>query len=125
MRAFYVLRYRLGEGGSLVEYVGRELWENREAEVVRFVDGENRVLTFWLDSLSKVPVRTVWVHRDPKTRERIEEIETFGNYFARNGITMPRRIVRLQNGTRVFEAVIREAYYNLPHPDSLFLPPPG
>ncbi len=124
MRAFYILRYRLGEAGSLVEHAGREIWENREVDLVRFVDGENRVLTFWLDTSTRLPARTQWVHRDPKTRERIEEIETFGNYFTRNGIVTPRRIVRLRNGTRVFEAIIREAYYNLPHPDSLFQPPP-
>jgi hypothetical protein len=125
MRAFYVLRYRLGEEGSIVEYVGRDLWENREVEVVRFVDRENAVLTFSLDSSTALPARTTWVHRDPKTRERIEEVETFGNYFTRDGIATPRRTVRLRNGTRVFEAVIREVHFNVPHPDSLFVPPPG
>jgi outer membrane lipoprotein-sorting protein len=125
MRGFYVLRYRLGEEGSIVEYVSRDLWENREVDVVRFVDKENSVLTFWLDSSTALPARTVWVHRNPQTRERIEEVEVFGNYFNRNGIQTPRRVVRLRNGTRVFEAVIREARYNIPHPDSLFLPPPG
>ena len=124
MRAFHVLRYRLGEEGSLVEYVSRDILENREVDVVRFVDRENRVLTFSLDGSTHLPVRTVWVHRKPPTRERIEEIESFGNYFTRNGIATPRRIVRLRNGTRVFEAVIREAYYNLPQSDSLFQPPP-
>jgi len=125
MRAFYVLRYRLGEAGSIVEYVGRDLWESREVEVVRFVDKENNVLTFSLESSTALPARTTWVHRDAKTRERIEEVETFGNYFTRDGIATPRRTVRLRNGTRVFEAVIREAHFNVPHPDSLFVPPPG
>jgi len=124
MRAFYVLRYRLGEEGSIVEYVDRDIWENREVEIVRFVDKENNVLQFSLDSLNGLPVRTTWVHRDPKTRERIEEVETFGNYFARGGIQTPRRTRRLRNGTRVFEVVIRDAHFNIPHPDSLFVPPP-
>lgn len=125
MRAFYVLRYRLGEEGSIVEYVNRDLWENREVDVVRFVDKDNDVLEFSLDSSTALPARTTWVHRDAKTRERIEEVETFGNYFTRDGIVTPRRTVRLRNGTRVFEAVIREAHFNMPHPDSLFVPPPG
>jgi hypothetical protein len=125
MRAFYVLRYRLGEEGSIVEYVSRDVWENREVDVVRFVDRENNVLTFSLESSTALPARTTWVHRDPQTRERIEEVETFGNYFTRDGVATPRRTVRLRNGTRVFEAVIREAQFNVPHPDSLFQPPPG
>ena len=125
MRAFYVLRYRLGEEGSIVEYENRSIWENREVDVVRFVDRENNVLEFSLDSSTALPARTTWVHRDPMTRERIEEVETFGNYFTRNGIATPRRTVRLRNGARVFEAVIREARFNIPHPESLFQPPPG
>jgi hypothetical protein len=125
MRAFYVLRYRLGEEGSIVEYVTRDLWENREVDVVRFVDKENNALTFSLESSTGLPVRTTWVHRDPQTRERIEEVESFGNYFTRDGIATPRRTVRVRNGARVFEAVIREAQFNIPHPESLFRPPPG
>jgi hypothetical protein len=125
MRAFYVLRYRLGEEGSIVEYVSRDIWENREVDVVRFVDKDNGVLTFTLDSSTALPARTTWVHRDPETRERIEEVETFGNYFTRDGIATPRRTVRLRNGTRVFEAVIRQAQFNIPQPESLFQPPPG
>jgi outer membrane lipoprotein-sorting protein len=125
MRAFYVLRYRLGEEGSIVEYVNRDIWENREVDVVRFVDKDNGVLTFSLDASTALPARTTWVHRDPQTRERIEEVETFGNYFTRNGIATPRRTVRLRNGTRVFEAVIRQAQFNVPHAESLFQPPPG
>ena len=125
MRAFYVLRYRLGEEGSIVEYVDRDLWENREVDVVRFVDKDNNVLQFALDRSTALPARTTWVHRDPMTRERIEEVETFGNYFTRNGVATPRRTVRLRNGTRVFEAVIQEAHFNIPHAESLFQPPPG
>jgi len=123
MRAFHVLRFRLGEEGSLVETVGRDFWENREVDVVRFVDGENRAVTFWLDRGTHLPARAVRVFRNPQTRERIEETELFSNYFTRNGIASPRRMVRERNGTRIFEAVIQEVQYNLPFQDSLFLPP--
>ena len=123
LSAFHILRYRLGEEGSIVEYAGRDFWENREVDLVRFIDGENRAVTFWLDRASHLPVRTVRVRRDPKTRERIEETEYLSNYFTRNGIATPRRIVRERNGTRIFEAVIQEVQYNLPFQDSLFQPP--
>ncbi len=125
MRAFYVLRYRLGEEGSIVEYVRRDLWENRNVDVVRFVDRENNAMTISLDSLTALPVRATRVYRNPQTRERIEEVETFANYFTRNGIATPRRMMRLRNGIRVFEAVIGEAQYNTPHRDSLFQPLAG
>lgn len=123
MSAFHILRLRLGEEGSLVEYAGREFLDNREVDLVRFIDGENRAVTFWLDRTSHLPVRSVRVFRNPQTRERIEETELFSNYFTRNGVVSPRRMVRERNGTRVFEAVIQEVYYNLPFQDSLFTPP--
>ena len=125
MRAFYVLRYRLGEEGSIVEYVERDLWENRHVDVVRFVDRENNAMTISLDGLTALPVRATRVYRNPQTRERIEEVETFANYFTRDGIATPRRMMRLRNGVRVFEAVIRQAQHNIPHQDSLFQPPTG
>ena len=123
MRAFYILRYRLGEEGSIVESGGRDFWENREVDLVRFIDRENRAVTFSLDRTSHLPLRTVWVRRDPKTRERIEETEVFSNYFTRDGIAAPRRIVRERSGTRIFEAVIQDVLYHLNIPDSLFTPP--
>ena len=124
LRAFYILRYRLGEAGSTVEYAGRELWENREVDLVRFFDAENRAVTISLDRSTHLPGRAVRVRRDPKTRERIEETEIFSNYFTSNGVTAPRHLMRLRNGNRIFEAFIREVRYNMELPESLFTPPP-
>ena len=123
MHGFYILRYRLGEEGSTVEYGGRDLWENREVDAVRFIDAENRTVTFSLDRLTHLPVRVVWVRRDPQTRERIEETEIFSNYLTSNGVTAARHIMRLRNGNRIFEAFIRGVRYNMEFPDSLFTPP--
>ncbi len=121
MSAFHILRYRLGEPGILLEYAGRDFLGAQAVEVVNFIDAENRVATFYLDRLTHLPARVVWVRRDPKTRERIEEEEFLSNYFTGQGITAPRHMMRQRYGTRIFEAFVQKVYYNLPLPDSLFV----
>ena len=121
MSAFYILRYRLQEPGILLEYAGRDLLGVQAVDVVNFVDADNRVVTFYLDRLTHLPVRTVWIRRDPKTRQRIEEEEILSNYFTGQGVTAPRQITRQRHGTKIFEAFVQKVQYNLPLPDSLFV----
>lgn len=123
MSAFYILRYRLDEPGSTLEYGGRDLWEHREVDRVRFIDAENRTATFFLDPQTHLPLRVAWARRDPQTRERMEEVEILFNYFTQQGVTAPRYVSRERNGTRIYEAFIREIQYNLGLADSLFTAP--
>ena len=121
MSAFHILRYRLQEPGILLEYVGRDFLGAQAVDVVNFIDADNRVATFYLDRLTHLPARVVWIRRDPKTRERIEEEEILSNYFTGQGVTAPRQITRQRYGNKIFEAFIQNVYYNLPLPDSLFV----
>ncbi len=121
MSAFYILRYRLGEPGILLEYAGRDFLGAQAVDVVNFIDADNRVATFYLDRLSHLPARVVWIRRDPKTRERIEEEEILSNYFTGQGVTAPRQITRQRHGRKIFEAFIQKVQYNLPLQDSLFV----
>ncbi len=121
MSAFHILRYRLGEPGILLEYAGRDFLGAQAVDVVNFIDADNRVATFYLDRLTHLPARVVWVRRDQKTRERIEEEEFLSNYFTGQGITAPRHMMRQRYGRRIFEAFVQKVYYNLPLPDSLFV----
>ena len=123
MDGFHILRYRLEEPDSWVEYAGRDFVGNRAAEVVNFTDRENRTAAFSLDAQTYLPLRVLWLRRDPETRGRIEETELLSNYFTAQGITAPRHLLRQRDGNRIFEAFIQETSYNLDLPDSLFVPP--
>ena len=111
------------EPDSWIEYVGRDFVGNRAAEVVNFTDRENRTAAFSLDAQTYLPLRVLWLRRDPETRGRIEETELLSNYFTAQGITAPRHLLRQRDGNRIFEAFIQETSYNLDLPDSLFVPP--
>jgi len=124
MSVFYILRYRLEEPGSTVQYAGRDLWGARQVDVVHFIDRENRLAAISLDRQSRLPVRVVWARRDERTRQRIEEVEILANYHREGRIMAPRHYVRQRNGTKVFEAFVSEVIYNVPLPDSLFVPRP-
>jgi hypothetical protein len=119
---FYILRRRLNEPDSTVEYTGRDIIDNREVDLVNFIDGNNETVAFALDHLTHLPSRVVWVHRDPKTRERIEETEIFSNYLTAQGVTAPRHIMRKRDDRKTFEAFIQDIQYNMELLDSLFAP---
>ena len=122
MGAFHILRYRLNEPGSTVEYAGRERVDNREMDVVNFIDSDNRTVAIALDRSSHLPAQAVWNHRDPKTHDRIEEIESLSNYLTVQGVAAPRHLMRTRDGAKIFEAFIQAIQYNIELSDSLFVP---
>lgn len=122
MGTLHILRYRLQEPGADVQYAGRDLLDNREVDLVNFTDAGNRIATIALDRVSHLPLRRVWVHRDAKTNQRVEETEILSNYSNVQGVAAPRHIMRSQDGRKVFEAFIQTVQYNIEMPDSLFVP---
>ncbi|MBI2817662.1 MAG: hypothetical protein HYX72_12055 [Acidobacteria bacterium] len=122
MGTLHILRYRLNEPGADIQYAGRDFLDNREVELVNFTDQDNRTATIALDRITHLPVRRVWVHRDPKTNQRVEETEILSNYSNVQGIAAPRHLMRKQGDRKVFEAFIQTIQYNIEIPDSMFVP---
>ncbi len=100
----YTLRMRLKEPGLTFESQGAAIHENQPCDVVDIVDSENRVTTVWFHQLTKLPLKQRWERRDPKTRDRIEEITIFDKYRdVGGGVMWPYVIRRERNGERNFE----------------------
>jgi len=121
---FYILRQRLGEPGLLFEHRASELFEFRPVEVVDIVDAENRVVTVFLERSTKLPARQVFYRRDPKTRERIEEVTVYGKYRdVGGGVQWPYAIQRFRAGEKLFEMYADTVTVNDDLSDNLFLLP--
>jgi len=100
---FYILRIRLREPGMIFESRGADVFENAPVEIVEITDSDNRTTTVYLHQETKLPVRQVFYRRDPKTKDRNEEITLYTKYRDVGGVQWPYAIERDRNGEKIYE----------------------
>lgn len=123
---FYILRVRLREPGLILESQGQDVWLNQPVEIVDITDSENRVVTVYFHQSTKFPVRQVFYRRDPKTKERIEEVTEYGRYRdAGGGVYWPYTMQRTRDGQKIYEMYSNTVSINQSLSDSLFILPSG
>jgi hypothetical protein len=121
---FYIFRMRLKEPGMIFESRGADVIDNQPVEIVDITDSENRLVTVYFHQSTKLPVRQSWIWRDPKTKERNEEITLFNKYRdAGGGIQWPFQIQRDRNGDKVYEIFSDSVTINQNLSDSAFAEP--
>ena len=116
----WVLRKWLGEPGVAIFYEGPAIAERKPAEQVSIVNAQNDSVTIWIDSSTHLPLKKAFTWRDPKTRYRTEEAETYENYRPVQGIMTPFSITRYKNDDAVSQLFITEASINKGLADSMF-----
>jgi hypothetical protein len=121
----YLLRVRLSEPGLIFESRGSDVIENQPVEIVDITDSRNRVITAYFHETTKLPVRQSWVWRDPKTKERNEEITRFARYQGVNGVQWPEQITRERNGEKIYQIFADSVLINQNLTDSEFAIPTG
>ena len=122
----YILRQRLGEPGLTFDYQGSDVVDNAPVDIVDITDSDNRTVTVYFSQTSKLPIRQKWVRRDPKTRDRIEEVTIFSKYRdAGGGAQWPYDIQRLRNDEKIFQIYSDSVEINKRLTDDLFLLPLG
>jgi hypothetical protein len=117
----YTLRMRMNEPGLTLDSLGSDIQDNQPCDVVLVTDSENRSTKVWIHQSTKLPVRQQWERRDPKTRERIEEITIFDKYRdIGGGVMWPYVVRRERNGYRNFEMYADSVVVNQRLTDDLF-----
>jgi len=120
----YILRVRLNEPGMIFESKGADVWLNQPVEIVDLVDAENDVVTVYFHQSTKFPVRQLYFRRDPKTRERFEEVTEYGKFReAGGGVLWPLTLLRTRDGQRIYEMFSDGVTVNQGLSDSLFALP--
>jgi len=118
---FYILRMRIGEPGMIFESRGSDVIDNQPVEIVDITDSENRVVTVQFQSSTKLPVRQTTERRDPKTKDRIEEITLFTKFRdVGGGVMWPFTIQRERNGEKIFVIYSESVTINQGLTDNLF-----
>ena len=123
---FYILRERLKEPGMLFDGKGLDVWMNQPVQIVDFVDSTNDVVTVYFHDSTKLPIRQVYYRRDPKTKERIEEVTDYGRYRdVGEGVNWPFTVTRTRDGEKTFEMFSDTVQINQKLSNSLFVLPTG
>ena len=122
---FYILRCRLHEPGLIFESKGSDVIDNMPVEIVDITDSRNETTTVYFHQSTKLPVRQVFYRRDPKTRERDEEMTLFSKYRNINGVQWPQAIQRERNGEKIFVMYSDSVEIDKALPDSVFTLPEG
>jgi hypothetical protein len=120
---FYILRIRINEPGMTMESRGADVVDNRAVEIVDIVDAENNLVTVYFDQLTKLPVRQVFKHRDPKTKLNDDEVSLFTKYRTVDGIQWPFAVQRERNGEKSFELFSESVNFDKSIPEKLFVKP--
>jgi hypothetical protein len=116
----YLFRHRLNEPGLIFRYAGPDVVDLKQVQWVEIVDEQDQTTRIALDLFSHLPIRAVYITRDPVTRERNEEVEYFSNYQPVQGVETPFQDTRVRNGQKTFQAFIAHCSYNTGLEPSLF-----
>jgi hypothetical protein len=118
----YILHNRLKEPGLIIEGRGTEVWQNTPVEIVDITDADNQVVRVYFHRTTKLPVRSSWVARDPKTKERDEFVTIFSKFRdVGGGVMWPFNIMSERNGEKVFELYSESVTINTDLTDDLFV----
>jgi hypothetical protein len=116
----YVLRFRLKEEGIIFRYGGSDLVDLKQVDWVEIVDRERRTIRIAIERATGLPLRARVIKRDPRTRERIEELSYFSNFQNIQGIMTPYRVALERGGRKTFQAFYDECKYSTGLGDVMF-----
>lgn len=120
---FYILRQRLGEPGLILDSRGTDVVENQPVDIVDIVDADNRTITVSFNQITHLPAKQVTYRRDPKTKERIEEVTRFSKYRRVEGVMWPYDIQRERDGEKIYQMFSESVAINKGLTDNLFTLP--
>jgi hypothetical protein len=115
-----VLRVWLNEPGTLLLDEGSTLAENRMAERITIINPRNEAVTLLVSADTHLPIKKIFVVRDPQSREQDEETEVFDSWRKVQGVNTPFNIMVTRNGNIVRQLFFSNVTYNNHPEDSIF-----
>jgi len=117
-----VLRKWLSEPGILLLDEGPSISEGLMAEKITIINSKNESVTLLVSPETHLPLEKRFSTRDPRYRERDEEVTIYGNWKVIEGVNTPRVTLTRRNGETVFQEIILNITYNTHPAESLFDP---
>jgi hypothetical protein len=117
-----VLRNWLKEPGILLLDEGPGISEGHMAEKLTIINSKNESVTILVDPSTHLPLEKRFSTRDPRYRDRDEEVIIYGDWKEFQGINTSRMTVTKRNGETISQQIILNITYNI-HPSDLLFDP--
>ena len=117
-----VLREWFKEPNILLLDEGPSISEGHLGEKVTIINAKNESVTLIVDTTTHLPLEKRFSTRDPRYRDRDEEVTIYGDWKEIQGINTPRMTVTKRNGETISQQIILNISYNTHPPESLFDP---
>ena len=117
-----VLRNWLKEPGILLLDEGPSISEGHMAEKLTIINSKNESVTILVDPSTHLPLEKRFSVRDPRYRDRDEEVQIYGDWKEFQGVNTPRMTVIKRNGETISQQIILNITYNIHPSDALFDP---
>jgi len=116
----YILRYRLKEEGMNFRWAGLDLIDVKPIDWVELTDSKQRVYRIAVTRDTHLMVRFVVLTPTEANSQPDEDLTSYANYHAFDGVQAPLQVWRTHNGRRVFQAFYDTCRYNPNLPANFF-----
>ncbi len=117
-----VLREWVKEPGVLLLDEGPSISEGQMAEKITIINSKNESVTILVSPETHLPMEKRFSTRDPRYRDRDEEVTIYGNWKVIQGINTPRITLTRRNGATLNQEIILNITYNTHPAQALFDP---
>jgi hypothetical protein len=116
----YIFRYRMKEEGMNFRWAGLDLIDLKPVDWVELTDSNQRVYRVAVARETHLMVRFVALMPNEANSQPDEDITSYANYHAFDGVQAPLQVWRTHNGRRVFQAFYDTCRYNPNLPANFF-----
>ena len=114
----YLMRFVVGEPGTTLQYVGREIIDFKRVDILEIRDEDRTRISLFVDRESGLLMKkTMRRLADPAIHE-----EVYSNYHEIQNVLTPLLINRYRNGTKTMEIRFDRVAYNTGIADRVFTP---
>jgi len=116
----YIFRYRLKEEGMNFRWAGLDLIDVKPIDWVELTDSKQRVYRIAVTRDTHLMVRFLVLTPTEANSQPDEDLTSYANYHAFDGVQAPLQVWRTHNGRRVFQAFYDTCRYNPNLPANFF-----
>jgi len=115
-----LFRQRINEPGLVLRYSGQDVVDLKLVDWVEISDEDRFTTRIAFDHSTHLPLRAIFLYRDPETGDRVEDHDYFSNYRPIQGVMTPMQITHEHNGYQASQLFYEDVKYNTGVSDEMF-----